>query len=431
MSSFRLSIPRITAITVSGFKSIASARKIQIRPLTILAGANSSGKSSIMQPLLLLKQTLEASYDPGALLLDGPNVKFTSLEQFLVKKYRQSYDDFRVGISIGDDSIETVFRRNKQKRQIQVRETTYSNRDSQSSFSQNMSLEEIKQQLSQSDLERLHPHPDRQQERLSTLKVRNDRCFLRLNNPFLDANRRTFRILQEGIANFLHLPGLRRSPERIYTAARAHGELYPGTFENYVASVITDWQETKDKRLLILIDHLNYLKLTSTIEAKAFNDVQIELRVGKSTSSPDATISIADVGLGVSQVLPVLVALLTALPGQLVYIEQPELHLHPRAQYLLAKCFADAAERGVQIVVETHSDLFIEGVQTLVAEGKLSPDKVILHWFTRGEDETTTITSAELDENGAFGDWPEDFASTRLEAHSRYLDAAMSRLPEA
>lgn len=71
----------ITKISVSGYKSIANPCSIEIQNLTILSGANSSGKSSIMQPLLLLKQTLEATYDPGALLLNGANVKFTSTEQ--------------------------------------------------------------------------------------------------------------------------------------------------------------------------------------------------------------------------------------------------------------------------------------------------------------------------------------------------------------
>ena len=67
----------ITRITVSGSKSLRDESSIEVRPLTILAGANSSGKSSIMQPLLLMKQTLESSYDPGALRLDGSNVEFT------------------------------------------------------------------------------------------------------------------------------------------------------------------------------------------------------------------------------------------------------------------------------------------------------------------------------------------------------------------
>src|ERR1700704_5485733 len=71
----------ITSISVAGYKSLVKEQAIQIRPLTILAGANSSGKSSIMQPLLLLKQTLEAPYDPGPLRLDGPNVRLTSADQ--------------------------------------------------------------------------------------------------------------------------------------------------------------------------------------------------------------------------------------------------------------------------------------------------------------------------------------------------------------
>ena len=58
-------IPAITALSVTGYKSIYNTRKIRIAPLTLLAGANSSGKSSFIQPLLLLKQTLEAPYDPG------------------------------------------------------------------------------------------------------------------------------------------------------------------------------------------------------------------------------------------------------------------------------------------------------------------------------------------------------------------------------
>src|SRR5690349_8059601 len=74
--------PAITSLSVSGFKSIVDEQAIEIRPLTLLAGANSSGKSSMMQPLLLLKQTLEAPFDPGPLFLNGPNVKFTAAREF-------------------------------------------------------------------------------------------------------------------------------------------------------------------------------------------------------------------------------------------------------------------------------------------------------------------------------------------------------------
>ena len=87
-------------------------------------------------------------------------------------------------------------------------------------------------------------------------------------------------------------------------------------------------------------------------------------------------VSIADVGFGVSQVLPVLVALIVAQPGQLVYLDEPELHLHPRAQVALAQVLVDAAKRGVRVVAETHSSLLLLAVQTLVAEGSLPSELV-------------------------------------------------------
>src|SRR5713226_629804 len=101
----------ITQITVAGFKSISQEQSVEIRPLTVLAGANSSGKSSIMQPLLLLKQTLEATYDPGPLKIDGPNVIFTSSEQFLSKFGPKPVDQLKVEISTSEKDFTISFRR--------------------------------------------------------------------------------------------------------------------------------------------------------------------------------------------------------------------------------------------------------------------------------------------------------------------------------
>ena len=132
---------------------------------------------------------------------------------------------------------------------------------------------------------------------------------------------------------------------------------------------------------------LHTLGLTDRVGTEKIDDTGIELRVDRfpydSTGKLDM-VNIVDVGIGVSQVLPVLVALIGAEPGQLVYIEQPELHLHPSAQVELAHMLADAAQRGVRIVAETHSALLLLRVQTLVAEGCLSPDLVKLHWFHTG-----------------------------------------------
>jgi len=139
-------------------------------------------------------------------------------------------------------------------------------------------------------------------------------------------------------------------------------------------------------------------------------------------------INVADVGIGVSQVLPVLVAMLTAKPGQLVYIEQPEIHLHPRAQARLADAIIEASNRGVRVVIETHSQLLLLAIQTRIAEDEIDPENVMLHWFTRDERGVTSVASREPDEKGAFGDWPEDFSEVEMEWQNRYLDAAEKHL---
>jgi predicted ATPase len=128
----------------------------------------------------------------------------------------------------------------------------------------------------------------------------------------------------------------------------------------------------------------------------------------------------------------VLVALEVARPGQLVYLEQPEIHLHPRAQTTLARIIAAAAKRGVQIVVETHSSLVLRGVQTAVAEGELPPNLVKLHWFSRSDvDGSSTVRSADMDERGSFGDWPEDFDDVVLTTERDYLNAVAKRVSSA
>src|SRR5437868_11702989 len=95
----------INRIIVGGYKSIRKEQSIEVRPLTILAGANSSGKSSIMQPLLLLKQTLEAPFDPGPLLLDGPHLQFTLADQILSR----GMEEFSLGLDVGEDSLTNFY----------------------------------------------------------------------------------------------------------------------------------------------------------------------------------------------------------------------------------------------------------------------------------------------------------------------------------
>jgi hypothetical protein len=430
----------IAEIRVAGFKSISDEQSIEIRPLTILAGANSSGKSSIMQPLLLLKQTLEASYDAGPLLLNGPNVKFTAAEQLLSRiGKRQSSDIFQVGMRLRTgDHFQTSFRK-EHKLGFQIEQMEISWTRGTLTFWPGMTQAEIiKTGITKGmDFSAETAAGGFTQGRW---EIRRDRCFLGpvwvAQGPHgigFEAGGRPGVFWEGFIPNVIHLPGLRGNPERTYPVT-AVGPTYPGTFEKYTASVISEWMTEREKTVAELNADLKLLRLTGGVSAVRLNDVQIRLQVGRlpdvPPTRPEDRVDIADVGVGVSQTLPVLVALHAAKPGQLVYVEQPETHLHPRAQFALAQVLASAATRGVRVVVESHSSILLLGVQTLVAEGKLEPDKVKLHWFQREKDGHTIVQSADLDNAGRFGDWPEDFDDVALKSESRYLDAAGARLAE-
>lgn len=400
----------ITRIAVEGFKSIAKRQEIEIAPLTILAGANSSGKSSIMQPLLMLKQTLDATYDPGPLKIDGPNVTFTSTDEFLSKTEGNTRRNIRVDISAGDIfAFEFTFAG------LEVAEQTYRVRDGSLTLRPRMSCEEV-----QEAAKGFGPTKPFAMNKLSVIQNR----FL-LNLGMSDPPYPVSSLLspEPAIRGVIHVPALRGNSSRTYRAAAVGGS-FPGTFDNYVASVILAWQGEQHNRSKDLDADLRCIGLAHSVSAHR-NNVAIELRVGLVENRLD---NIADVGTGVSHILPVLVALRAAHQFHLVYIEEPEIHLHPRSQTKLAKILAEAAKRGVRVVAETHSSLLLRAVQTLVAKNDLDPDLVRLHWFTRDAEGVTQVSSAKPDANGAFGDWPEDFGDVALQSEQEYLDAVEDRL---
>ena len=117
-----------------------------------------------------------------------------------------------------------------------------------------------------------------------------------------------------------------------------------------------------------------------------------------------------DTGFGISQVLPVVVALLSANKGSVVCLEQPELHLHPFAATRLADLFSMGAKRGVTSIVETHSEHLLIRMQRLVAEGKVSPDQVAIYFFEKGP-EGATLRPMSINRDGALENAPEGFFS--------------------
>lgn len=373
--------------------------ELEIKPLTVLAGENSAGKSSAMHPVLLLKQTLDAPLDPGPLLLDGDNVRLTGLEQMFTMGARgamrfgiRTDERHLLELEFGRDRGRLVVERNvwkgaKGKRAMVERGKTWRGR--------------------------------------TVGQVR----FL-LGGELPRRGEITVEYIPERVAqtarHIIHVSGTRGTLGRVFPAA-AVGEHYPGTFDRYVARIVQDWQQKKATQLAALNEDLIHLGLTWKVQAKPLSDVALELRVGRlkraSQGGAHDLVSLADVGLGVAQALPILVALHAARPGQLVYVEQPELHLHPNAQVAMADVLAAAVRRGVHAVLETHSSLLILALQTAVAEGKLASHEVGLHWFSRGPDGAAAVHTAALATDGSFGAWPADFDNVSLQIQDRFLTA--------
>lgn len=437
---------KIERVILEGFKSFRERTEVPLGNLTLLAGANSSGKSTIMQTLLLMKQTLESGFDPGPLLISGQNVVFSNTEQMFWSAPGERREQITLGLKISEErekvGYEVQLERQKGAAtplQI-VRAVTYKDEQSvtlspaltteqQASYVKQFQQSSRKRLLSQWG-ENLDPHFEVQRDRFflyvsaKLVHAQSGEIAVNLGGGFLDDNRTRF-LVERAVRGIIHVPGLRGNPRRTYPVTAVERN-FPGIFPDYVASVIAYWQEAAPQKASQLSDDLKELGLTWNVKARKLSDTEVEIQVarlpkGVKHGARDM-VSIADVGFGLSQSLPVAVALLSAEPGELVYLEQPEIHLHPRAEYQLSRLIQRAVMRGVQVVVETHSELLLLGLQELVARQQFAEQSVMLHWVQRDKGGASSLTSKELDEKGGWGDVPIDFAYVSLEAMNNYLN---------
>jgi predicted ATPase len=443
----------IEGLSIEGYKSLKDPLDLSIRPLTVLAGANSAGKSSALQPLLLLKQTIEAPGDPGDLLLNGPHVRFTRAEQLFARcsaTRRSETLNVRVQMS-GNYWFRNTYElgRDQKRREydtgISLRETRVAHERGEIVLNDRTSQDELAKFYAADPSMLVREKIETLSGMTPIIKCMRSGIFFRAyfcipQREGSDSEARielgpSFQLSGEGtIQRIIHVPGLRGNPQCSYPTTGV-GPNFPGTFEAYPASIIRNWQKHDDSPLPKLTRALEEMGLTSHVETEKIDDTRLSVLVGRlphatGKKTPDL-VNIAHVGFGVSQVLPVLVSLLVAEPGRLVYIEQPELHLHPKAQEVLAKLLADAANRGVRVVIETHSPILLLAIQTLVAVGDIDPEKTQLHWFERSKkDGLTEVHSEQLNRAGQYGDWPVDFGMVSMELDNRYLDAAEAALEE-
>lgn len=116
-----------------------------------------------------------------------------------------------------------------------------------------------------------------------------------------------------------------------------------------------------------------------------------------------------NVGFGLTYTMPIVVAVLSAQPGSLLLIENPEAHLHPKGQSQMGKLLAIAAANGIQVIVETHSDHLLNGVRLAVHGGYINPQEVGINFFDRLDNGEHWIQNPEIHRNGRLSFWPEGF----------------------
>lgn len=118
-----------------------------------------------------------------------------------------------------------------------------------------------------------------------------------------------------------------------------------------------------------------------------------------------------NVGFGITYVLPVVVALVSAKPGDIILLENPEAHIHPRGQRVLGELIAAAGAGGVQVIVETHSDHVLNGIRVAVKRGKLKPENTDFFFFYKDIEDSYKhkVLCPAVDENGRLDEWPEGF----------------------
>ena len=393
----------ITELTAQNFKSWQDTGALQFAPLTGLFGANSSGKTSILQVLLMLKQTVERPPDWNEPLYFGNEESLVNLGNFgtVIHKHKQ---DLSLNISVSWKSS-TVVDINKYIRFYNLNVETLSSsqgdrdRSEEISFSTNIARGVVNNSYYATDLYRF----DVQQPDLF-------RCygFRTARNQIIEISSRFEGDFENLFSQILYLGPLREHPRPRYTWDGDHPKSIGQEGEKAIPALLSG----RIRRLPIDEQILSWLQRLELIDSYDLRPVSgagrdYEFLVKKYKGGPD--VRLTDIGFGVSQVLPVLILCYYAPEGSILILEQPEAHLHPKVQTELADVLIDVVKnRNLQIILESHSEYLLSRLQRRIAEKKIAAADTALY-FCEIKDGTSEIEQLNVDEYGNIRNWPQDF----------------------
>ena len=451
-------------LRIRNFKGWKDTGAIRMAPITLFFGANSSGKSSIGQFLLMLKQTIESADRKAVFYPGGKNsaVQLGSYREMVFGRdpdnkiafeYRWSLPE---SLKFADPLNGREFSGDALAFEAEVGLAEGERRS--------LSLDRLKYELTAGGESALAIGMSRKPNTRSEYEVDAD-SYLLTRKPGRawapGAPVRFYGFPDEVVAyyqnadfvqslNLRHeqlfrslsyLGPLRTRAERLYSWAGVEPESVGYAGENTVAAMLAAcdrwvslgpmlWRKPFQE---IIARKLKEMGLIEEFRVTPISEQRQEYEVGVRTKGSRDWVDLPDVGFGISQVLPVLVQCFYAPPGSIVFMEQPEIHLHPMAQSALADVMIDVINsredgsgRNIQLIIETHSEHFLRRLQRRIAEGGVS-EETVSAYFANVSKAPATLDALELDEFGNVRNWPENFFGDEMRDIAGQAKAALTK----
>lgn len=454
----------LNELRIKNFKGWRDTGTIKMEPITLFFGINSSGKSSIGQLLMLLKQTVDVA-DRKAVLYSGGKNSAVQLGSFMEMVFEHNLEnkiEFNYKWELPDN---LKIRDTLSKKDYKSNEINFSAAlGSKSNIQQKLQVDHFEYNLldngnSVFSIEMKKADEDKSKYKISatnyTLKRNTGRAWsigapVRFygfpdeviayyqNAEFVQK----LNLLQEQFFRSIYYLGpLRTKTERLYTWAGNEPDSVGYSGENTVAAMLA----AKSRKMSFgykkrtypfeeaIARQLKQMKLIDDFKVKPISNDRQEYEVKVKTKGSKSWVDLPDVGFGVSQVLPVLVQCFYAPANSIIIMEQPEIHLHPAAQSVLADVFIDVInsrengeDRNIQLIVETHSEHFLRRLQRRIAEDIIKKEKVSAY-FAKIDRSPAKLDPLEIDIFGNIQNWPENFFGDEMQDITEQSKAAIKK----
>lgn len=439
------------SLQLENFRGFCSTDEIPLAPLTFLVGPNSSGKSSLFDALLLISQS---GFAPANLTAYQPNWQgpLVDLGSFRDAVYRHEITrKIHIAISVSADANEprmVSFGTAPFQEMRMAFELSCTGRADPVGFLSSLIL---KDSDSSETLTFRHPPRDLSKaavEFLGRSRTRRlDPASAFYNRRWLEGYIRqvakakrnhsgamerflfycTMPMFNIFVSRIQRVSSGRLGPKRWYPAtglpaSRTPRALYdtiePPMLEEIKRQEERDKKGTKRNRQRVA-RILKDLDIASAIADLKLSPYHTAINVRDNITGVKS--NLIDVGYGASQVMPVILGCLNRMSWSPLLVEQPEIHLHPRAQGRVAELLCTTSKRR-QVIIETHSEHMINRARILVAQGKLDCENVIINYVSRDKRGSRLLTIPIL-RNGDFGaEWPKGFFDERYQDTMLLLD---------